>query len=99
MSVLRWTDISFGLRATIDEIQRPWAAFVGLVALRTSRYAERESVYALNASRGGFPELGQAVVVHPDDLPAFHAEAWRCLGRPLSDDELAAWLYWVAHRR
>src|SRR5881394_45828 len=93
-------DLFFDLRATIDEIERPWAAFIGLVDLRPSEYVTGDSIFAVNPPRLGLGlDAGQSVVLHPDTIPQARIAAHRLTRRDVSDAELAAMLYWVAHRR
>lgn len=90
-------DTLLELRATLNEIERPWAVFVGLVTLQRLTYVERGAFYIVDASRSGFSELGQGVVVHPDDVEQMQAvgRAWTRPPRTMSDDELAAFVYWL----
>lgn len=97
---MRSEDIFFDLRATMDEIERPWAAFIGAITLRPSPYvSDVDAVYAINPARTGFPDLGQAVVIHPDGIEVARAAARRFTGRKVTDAELAALLYWMAHQK
>jgi hypothetical protein len=86
--------------AECDLIARPWAPYIGLVTLHRSGYVARDAVFALDASRTMLPgtgELGQMLVIHPDDVTTAqgHFRRWSN-GRAASDDELAAWLHWLA---
>lgn len=86
-------DLLADLLATQHEIERPWAAFTGLIEVRPSFYAKPGDLYALNPTSGF--SLNPTVVLHPDTLTEARAEAVTHLGRSLSDAELAAWLWWL----
>ena len=97
---MRSEDIFLDLRATMDEIERPWAAFIGAIDLRPSPYvSDVDAIYAINAASAGFPDLGQAVVIHPDGIDGARTMAQRVTGRVVTDAELAALLYWMAHQK
>jgi hypothetical protein len=98
MSDLTWNNMMFDLAAKMDEIQRPWAAFIGLIEFRTSDYAPRGTGYALNGASAGFPDLGQSVVIHTEDVELFRNTVKARTGRDVSNAELAAFLYWSAHQ-
>lgn len=98
---LHWTEMLFDLRATMDEIERPWAAFTGLVTLQPSKYVTGDSIFAVNCDSGllGLGECQHVIVLHPDTVPAARAFTQVQTGRSLSDAELAACLYWLVTRR
>lgn len=92
-------DLRFELRARLDDIERPWAAFLGLVQLQPSEYVKGDDIFAVNPPKPIWGDgLGQSVILHPDTVPLARAAAKTATGRELSDDELAALLYWLAHR-
>lgn len=95
------SDLSyFGVRVAMDELTRPWHAFCGLVDLRPSTHCTKGDMYAVDSSRSGFSDLGCCVVLHPDDVERMRAAARSHAGRStISDAELAAFLYWHAHRK
>lgn len=85
--------------ASLEEAKRPWSPFIGLVRLEPSRYCQIGVCYAIDASRAGFPELGQAAVIHQDDVEPFRTALAKVLDRTLiSDAELAAWIFWTSMR-
>jgi hypothetical protein len=82
-------DILMDLRATVDEFERPWAAFIGGVTLHPSAFCARGEVYTVDPTKAGL-ELpapiawpvgagarpdppSQFVVIHPDDIDAARA--------------------------
>lgn len=92
-------DILNDIRATMDEIERPWAAFIGLVALRTSPYVRPGETYALNFTPViGDNFKGQAALLHPDDIEPTRAAVQQLTRRKVvSDAEIAAFIYYAAH--
>lgn len=84
---------------TADALARPWKAFIGLVALSATEYADRGFVYASDPRLSGVP-VSPFVLLHRDDVEATRAEMCaieRC-SQPPTDDEVAAWLFWSVRR-
>ena len=92
-------DMLMTLRAMKDEMERPWSAFTGLVTLHLSTYINRGTVYALNpdVKLPGMLGLNQSVVIHPLDIDKQREFLKVMTGREVSDNEMAAMLYWLAH--
>jgi hypothetical protein len=90
------------LMASMDILMRPWKAFIGLVALHPTAYVERGQGYALDPSKTnalvtiGEP-LPQSFILHPDDVEPIRQSIAGRERRAISDDELAAYLYWATH--
>lgn len=85
---------------TLDAKFYPWRAFVGLVSLRRSAYCARGDSYALDPSKvDQFRDLGQSVVMHPDDVEPARGGLRKKLGGTIGDDELAAFVFYFAMQR
>jgi len=85
--------------AAQEELERPWSAFIGLITLHESRFCTRGTGFAMDTSKIKTPDVGQVVIVHPDDKPIFKEAANRMSSRQVSDAELAAILWWTVQNR
>lgn len=86
---------------TAQDFLQPWRTFVGLVELHVTAYVEQGVSYALDPSAAGHRDLPQSVIVHPDDVENMRRISSDKTGRKMTDDELAAFVWWTAmqHRR
>lgn len=83
---------------TVDNVQRPWAAFIGLVSLKASEFVSKDTVYAMNPQVSGI-QMEPTVIIHPTGIPAAKKLIENWAGRVVSDAELAAFLYWTAYKK
>lgn len=85
------------LLGAIEEAKRPWSPYIGLVELRTSLFCPRDQAFSMSSR--GFPELGESALMHPEDVEKLKAGLVAFLKKPISDAELAAYVWWRAHHK
>jgi hypothetical protein len=78
-------------RAEVEYLEKPWLAYVGLVALIESTWTKAGEYYVCNFGHLGLFDLPNPfVVIHEHDKP----ELLR-MTSARTDEELAACLYWA----
>ncbi len=84
--------------AKMEEIERPWAILIGLITLQPSDFVPLTHVYKVDFSRNVFSDQGQTIVINPESVIEIRKTLMKEFKRSVSDNELAAWLWWRATR-